>query len=107
MKKYKLIRSVSGVGGVVGGKVVLRCIAGLGLPQKPVPKGLVHFFGIHAFERVHSDQAFDHMARPFGDVLVDVLELSFANLVEKLVLLFGPEGVVALQHHEEEDAQTP
>lgn len=41
------------------------------------------------------------------DVAVDVLEVPLPDLFEQVALVLGPEGVVALQHHEQEDAQAP
>lgn len=38
---------------------------------------------------------------------MDVLEVPPLDLLEELLLALGAEGVVALQHHVEEDAQWP
>lgn len=35
---------------------------------------------------------------------MQVLKMPLADLFEQLALVFGPEGVVALQDHKEEDA---
>lgn len=40
-------------------------------------------------------------------IAVDVLEVAVADPLEQLVFGLGPEGVIALQHHVEEDAHRP
>ncbi len=38
---------------------------------------------------------------------MDVLELSFAYLLEEVGLLFGPEGIIPLQNHKQKHSETP
>ena len=38
---------------------------------------------------------------------MDVLEVTFLDLVEQLVLALGSKRVVSLEHHIEEDAKRP
>lgn len=56
---------------------------------------------------VHFEQAFDQFFAFLGDVVVDVLKVASLDLLEEICLALGAEGVVALQHHVEEDSQRP
>lgn len=38
---------------------------------------------------------------------MDILELPLPDLLEEVVLVLGPEGVVALENHEQEHSETP
>lgn len=56
---------------------------------------------------VDSQQTLDEFLALVGGVVVDVLELPTFDLLEEFLLALGAEGVVALQHHVEENAQRP
>jgi hypothetical protein len=56
---------------------------------------------------VDPEEALDEFLALLGGVVVDVLEAATLDLLEELLLALGAEGVVALQHHVEEDAQRP
>lgn len=58
-------------------------------------------------QMVHLQQPLDQSLALLRDIVVDVLETSLSDLLEELGLALGAEGVVALQHHVEEDAQRP
>ena len=92
------------IGGEVGGEHL--GVAGL-LAHQPLPEGLAHLGRRHPLHRVHPDQPLDHVSALLGDVVVQVLEVALADLLEQLALALCAEWVVALQDHEEEDAEAP
>ena len=49
-------------------------------------------------------QPFNQSFTLLRDIAVDVFKTSLSDLFEELGLALGAEGVVALQHHVEEDA---
>lgn len=53
---------------------------------------------------VYLQQRLDHLFTLCANVLVDVLELSCADLLEQFLLAFRPEGIVALKQDEVENA---
>lgn len=75
-----------------------RCLP-LRITQKPLPEGFLHFTGMHSLQRAHSDQSLYHVLWFIRYIFVDVLELSFLDLFEKIVLALGPKRVVSLQNH--------
>jgi hypothetical protein len=58
-------------------------------------------------EVVDLQQTLDQLPALLGGVAVDVLEAAALDLLEEVGLALRAEGVVALQHHVEEDAQRP
>jgi hypothetical protein len=94
---------VSGVGDVGSLDHARLC----GFAQKPLPERFVHLAGAHPLERIHSDQPLNYVLRSLRYILVDVIEISLANLLKKIVLVFCPERIVSLQDNEHEDPQTP
>lgn len=77
------------------------------LAGEPLPEGLVHLLTGHPLQGVDPHQPLNDVPGLVGKVLVDVVEAALPDLIEKVVLVLGPEGVVPLQNHEQEDPQTP
>lgn len=92
------------IGGDVGGQHF--SIAGF-FAHQPLPEGFTHFGGEHPLKRVHSNQSLNDVLAFLGNVVVEVLEMSFSDFLEKLALVFCAEWVVALKNHEKEDAKAP
>lgn len=69
--------------------------------------GRQHVLHREPLQRVHAQQALDQVLAPTRDIVVDVLEAALPDLLEQLVLGLGAEGVVALQHHVQQDAHRP